>query len=294
MAVISMTGFGRAEGASGGYGWAWEARSVNGRGLDVRTRAPNGFEAYEQIVREAAQKRFKRGSLQIGLNVKRDAAAGAVAINTALVDALIAAGKPYVDAGRAAPPTWDGLLNTRGVLSSDEAGDPAAQRAALDGQLATGLAQALDQLAAARAQEGKALGALLISLIDQIESSAAAARAIAAAGPAAVRERILSRVASLAPDVTVDPQRLAQEAALAATRADVREELDRLGAHAQEARALINGAEPAGRRLEFLAQEFNREANTLGSKSADLALTRIALDLKTAIDQLREQAANVE
>jgi uncharacterized protein (TIGR00255 family) len=295
MGIVSMTGFGRAEGAAGGATWAWEARSVNGRGLDLRIRVPTGFDALEPAVRDAAQKRFKRGSVQVGLSIRRDALAGAVVLNTALVETLIEAGKPFVHTGRVGAPTWDGLLGVRGVLASaEEAGDPGELRAALEGDLTAGLATALDRLAAMRAQEGAALRALLAALLDQIETATDAARALAGTAPAALLERIRARLAALAPEVAIDPQRLAQEAVVAAARADVREELDRLTAHVSEARALIAGADPAGRRLEFLAQEFNREANTLCSKSSELALTRLGLDLKTAIDQLREQAANVE
>jgi len=295
MAVVSMTGFGRAEGAAGGASWVWEARSVNGRGLDVRVRAPTGFDALEPQVREAAQKRFKRGSLQVSLTIKRETAAGAVTLNTALIETLIEAGKTYVHTGRVIAPSWDGLLNVRGVLAgTEDAGDPIELRAALDGDLVAGLAVALDNLARMRAQEGSALGALLGALLGRIEAAAGEARALAAATPAALLERIRTRLAALAPEIVIDPQRLAQEAALAASRADVREELDRLTSHVTEARALLEGPDAAGRRLEFLSQEFNREANTLCSKSSDLALTRLGLDLKTAIDQLREQAANVE
>jgi uncharacterized protein (TIGR00255 family) len=294
MAVVSMTGFGRAEGASGGVTWAWEARSVNGRGLDVRIRVPAGFDALEPFVREAAQKRFKRGSLQIGLNVKREIIPGAVVLNAPLIETLIAAGAPYVAAGRVEAARWDGLLSVRGVLSAEETSDPAELRAALDGDLRAGLNLALDGLAISRAQEGAALEKLVQGLLTQIEVGADQARTLAAAAPAAILERIQTRLAALAPEIAIDPQRLAQEAAVAASRADVREELDRLSAHTQEAHTLLASADAAGRRLEFLAQEFNREANTLCSKSNDLALTRVGLDLKTAIDQLREQAANVE
>ena len=290
-----MTGFGRAEGAAGPVRWAWEARSVNGRGLDVRARLPLGLESLEQAVREAAQKRFKRGAVQINLNVRRDAAAGAAAVNLALLEQLLEAGRPFIEAGRAAPPRWDGLLQTRGVLTGGETEEETPEaRAALERTLLAGVNTALDALAAMRAQEGAALRALLEGLLDRIESLADQARGLAAAQPAAMIGRIETRLAALSPEVRLDPQRLAQEAALAAARADVQEELDRLAAHAQEARALLAGGEAAGRRLDFLAQEFNREANTLCSKSSDLALTRVGLDLKTTIDQLREQAANVE
>jgi uncharacterized protein (TIGR00255 family) len=294
MSVVSMTGFGRAEGVSGATRWIWEARSVNGRGLDVRARLPAGFDAFESAAREAAQKRFRRGSVQVTLTLRREATAAPSAVNTALVEQLLAAGAAHVKTGLVAPPRWDGLLMVRGVLSGDVEDESAEARAALEASLTAGVAAAFDALERTRRQEGASLAATLSALLDRIEHLTIQARTLAAAQPEAMIERLRARVAAAAPDVQVDPQRLAQEAALAAARADVREELDRLAAHAQEARSLLSGAEPAGRRLDFLAQEFNREANTLCSKSSDLALTRLGLDLKTTIDQLREQSANVE
>ena len=290
-----MTGFGRAEGVHAALRWIWEARSVNGRGFDLRTRLPSGFEALEAPARDAAQKLFRRGSIQITLNLRReDRAQAAPAINVALLESYLGAGEPYIAAGRAAPPRWDGLLALRGVLGAESEDEGPESRAALEKALLIGLGEAFEALARTREQEGVKTKAILLGLIERVVALTGQASTLAAAQPAAMVERIRARVAAAAPDVQVDPQRLAQEAAMAAARADVQEELDRLNAHASEARALIEGPEAAGRRLDFLAQEFNREANTLCSKSSDLALTRTGLDLKTAIDQLREQAANVE
>jgi uncharacterized protein (TIGR00255 family) len=296
MAVSGMTGFGRAEGAAAGRRWIWEARSVNGRGLDVKTRTPPGFDALELHVREEAARRFRRGSIQAILTVTRDAEAGAVLIiDHALVSRLVDAGADHVSAGRVAPPRWDGLLQVRGVLASEEAADDLDEaHATLEAAAREGLAAALDALAAARAREGRTLSGILEALITRIETLAGLAKNHAAAAPAALAARLQERLATLAPDVQFDPGRLAQEATLLAAKADVREEIERLSAHAEEARSLILGEAAAGRRLDFLAQEFNREANTLCSKSSDLGLTRIGLDLKTAIDQFREQCANVE
>jgi uncharacterized protein (TIGR00255 family) len=296
MALSGMTGFARAEGVAGGRRWVWETRSVNGRGLDVKVRLPAGFEALEPLVREGAAKRFRRGSLQASLSVARDAEVGASArIDMAFVDRLLDAAAEHLRDGRIERPRLDGLLLVRGVLVSEDAIEDAPQaRAELDAALNEGLGAALDGLVAARAQEGRSLTTTFEGLIGTIEAGAAAARSTAAAAPAALAQRIRDRVAALAPGVQTDPARLAQEAALLAQKADVQEELERLTAHAAEARTLIAGADQAGRRLEFLAQELNREANTLCSKSSDLALTRIGLDLKTAIDQFREQAANAE
>ncbi len=296
MAISGMTGFARAEGAASGRRWVWELRSVNGRGLDVKTRLPMGFEALEPAVREGAAKRFRRGSIQASLNMTRDAdAGGGTRVDVAYVDRLLDATAAHMRDGRIERPRLDGLLQVRGVLVSEDAVEEAPEeRAALEASLATGLAAALDGLVAARDQEGRTLAGVLDGLIASIEAATLSARATAATAPAALAERLQERLAALAPDVRLDPARLAQEAALLAAKADVQEELERLHAHAAEARALIGGPDPAGRRLDFLAQELNREANTLCSKSSDLALTRIGLDLKTAIDQFREQCANAE
>ncbi len=290
-----MTGFGRAEGAHGAIRWIWEARSVNGRGFDLRARLPGGWESLEGPARAAAQKLFKRGSIQISLTLRREERLDAGAtINTALIETYLRAGEPFIAAGRASAPSWDGLLGLRGVLGGDAEDDSPEARAALEKAVLAGLDKALAPLAATRAQEGEKTKTVLLGLIERVGALTGQAGELAAAQPAAVIERIRTRLAAAAPDVQIDPQRLAQEAALAAVRADIREELDRLASHVDEARSLIEGPEAAGRRLDFLAQEFNREANTLCSKSSDLALTRLGLDLKTAIDQMREQAANVE
>lgn len=290
-----MTGFARVEGEHAGLRWAWEAKSVNGRGLDLKLRLPSGFDMLEPQARALAQGRFKRGSLQASLSIARDAgAAPPLKIDHALVELLIAAGQPYVDSGRVAPPRWDGLLTVRGVMQSEESTIDEDARAALEAALLDGLSKVLAGLDEARKAEGRVLAGVFSQLADKLESGIAAARASAASAPAAALERIKQRLAALSPEVSMDPLRVAQEAALAATRADVSEELERLVAHSAELRALLKKPEPAGRRLDFLSQELTREANTLSSKSADLELTRIALDLKTVVDQIKEQAANVE
>ena len=296
MAISGMTGFAHAEGAAAGRRWVWELRSVNGRGLDVKVRLPAGFDALEPLVREGAAKRFKRGSIQAALTLAREGeSGGAIRIDMAFVDRLLATAERHMREGHIDRPRLDGLLQVRGVLVSEDAVEEAPEvRAELDAALAAGLSTALDGLVAARAQEGRALAGVFASLITAIEASTEAARATAATAPAALAARLHERLAALAPEVRLDPARLAQEAAMLAAKADVQEELERLRAHAAEARNLIAGPDPAGRRLDFLAQELNREANTLCSKSSDLALTRIGLDLKTAIDQFREQSANAE
>lgn len=296
MAISGMTGFGRSDGAVAGRRWIWEVRSVNGRGLDLKIRLPNGLEALEPAAREAATQRFKRGSLQATLTIAKEAeAGGGASIDHAFVSKLLDAGARYVTDGRVAASRWDGLLQVRGVIVFEETTEDVAEtRAAVEASAREGIIPAFDALAAARAQEGRVLTGVLEGIVDRVESLTHAAEANAAAAPAALAQRLQERLAALAPDVHLDAARLAQEAALLASKADVREELERLRAHADEARTLIRGAEAAGRRLDFLSQELNREANTLCSKSSDLALTRIGLDLKTAIDQFREQCANAE
>lgn len=296
MTISGMTGFARAEGEHAGQRWVWEVRSVNGRNLDLKLRLPPGFDAIEPPARAAASAAFKRGSLQATLTLARDAAAAApLRIDFALVDRLIDAGEPLVRANKVEPARWDGLLSVRGVLQSEDATELSdEERAALEAALVAGFQQALAGLAQARQAEGRTLAAIFSDAADKLDTLIAAARVTAGAAPQAALERIKQRLEALAPDIKLDPQRVAQEAAIAAMRADVAEELERLTAHAAELRALITKPEPAGRRLDFLSQELTREANTLCSKSADLELTRIGLDLKTVVDQIKEQAANVE
>lgn len=289
-----MTGFARAEGDHAGQRWIWELKSVNGRGLDLKLRTPPGFDALEPAVRAAASAKFKRGSLQATLSVAREAAAtGAVKIDLELAERLIAAGEPFK--GRVAKPRWDGILALRGVLQVEDAFEQSEEeRAAFEAVLTDGFNTALETLAQARRAEGRTLAAFFGDAADRLDRLIAAARASAATAPAAALERIRQRLDGLAPDLKLDPQRVAQEAAIVAARADVQEEMERLAAHAAELRSLITKPEPAGRRLDFLSQELTREANTLCSKSSDLELTRIGLDLKTVVDQIKEQAANVE
>lgn len=292
--ISGMTGFARTDGSGDGVRWTWEVRSVNGRGLDVKARLPAGFETLEGAVRDAAQKRFKRGTIQASLAVKQDAAPQASAkVNLAQIEAYLALGEAYVRAGRATAPRWDGLLALRGATSVEE-GDADEMAARLAAPLMQSLEAAFEALRAARRQEGATLAGVFADLATRIETGVREARALAAAQPGAIRERILQRLSALAPELKLDPQRVAQEAAIAAVRADVQEELERLDAHMRELRTLLASTEPAGRRLDFLAQECAREANTLCAKSQDLALTQIGIDLKTAVDQVKEQAANVE
>lgn len=292
MSLVSMTGFADVQGAAGGVHWRWEVKSVNGRSLDVRLRLPPGLDGLEIRIRALAGAIFRRGNLQIALTLDGDAGAGGVRIDEAALAAAVALAQKLAAEPGLAPARIDGLLALKGVIvSTDEiGGDYKAQEDAL---LAS-LGEAFSALAGSRAAEGEKLATLLGGQIDGIERLTESAGKLAAVQPAALKERLSAQLADLVGEGTVQPDRLAQEVALLAVKADVREELDRLKAHVGEARRLMACGEAVGRKLDFLAQEFNREANTLCSKSSDVALTRIGLDLKALIDQFREQAANVE
>jgi uncharacterized protein (TIGR00255 family) len=298
MALSSMTGFARASGTlPDGSGFVWELRSVNGRGFDLRFRMPPGLDALETPLREAAAQRLKRGNVNAALAVKREEcatprfAADPAALETALRIALdVAARIPG-----APPPRAEALLALPGVLRAEIEPPSEEDEAARHAAIAAGFGEAVENLAAARREEGARLSAILGALLDEIADYREAASREAAAQPLAQRARLAAALAELlGGERRVPEERLAAEVALLASRSDVREELDRLGAHVGAARDLLRAREPIGRKLEFLTQEFGREANTLGAKSASLPLTRLSLDLKAAIERLREQAANVE
>ena len=295
MTISSMTGFARAGGGAGARAWCWEARSVNGRGLDVRLRLPSGHDAIEPQARAAAAERFQRGSLTLSLNLVEAPEGAAWRINEAALDHAVEAVRRLKARLPELTVSADGLLALRGVLETGEAAEGDEERTAREAAMLASLGQALDALRQARREEGRRLQDLLLGQLEAIAGFAAAARATAAAQPEALKSRLRDQVAALLEgSPALSEERLAQEAALLAARADVREELDRLDAQVAAARELIAAGGAVGRRLDFMAQEFNREANTLCSKSSDVALTRVGLELKAAIDQFREQAANVE
>ena len=288
-----MTGFARVEGAEGAWSWAVEARSVNGRNLEVRFRGPPGFDLLEKGVRDGAQARFQRGQVSVGLQAKRAESTVTVSVNVEQMDRYLALLEPLVKSGRAQPPTADGLLALRGVLEAVDTEDDPDVRAAVEQAMATSLLAALDALRASRLSEGAALTPVLNGQVDRIADLVTAAEAVAAGQPAVIRDRFARRLTELAGEAASE-ERIIQEAAAQAVKADVREELDRLAAHVASARGLLVADAAAGRRLDFLTQEFMREANTLCSKSATPALTAIGLDLKAVIEQFREQVQNVE
>jgi uncharacterized protein (TIGR00255 family) len=293
MPISGMTGFGRAEGALGAWTWAVEARSVNGRNLEVRFRGPPGFDGLERAAREGAQARFQRGQLTVGVQAKRSEGAGSVRVNLEQLERYLELGGPLVVAGRVAPPRLDGLLALRGVIEAEDAGlEPEAQ-AELEAAMGASVAAALDGLLVARREEGAALLGVLNGQVERIFEFAGQAQAVAADQPAAIKARFEARLKELAGEAASE-ERIVQEAAAMAVKADVQEELDRLSGHVDAARGLLATDGAVGRRLDFLTQEFMREANTLCSKSQAGALTAVGLDLKATIEQFREQVQNVE
>ncbi|MDK9696738.1 MAG: YicC family protein [Siculibacillus sp.] len=295
MSLHSMTGFSRLDGSACGQRWAWELRSVNGKGLDVRLRLPPGLDRLEIPAKARIAERMARGNVQVTLSLARETGATTLRVNEEMLAAVLAAMNRIAEKIDATAPTLDGILAIKGVLETTEVEDDEATRSALDATLLAALDRSVDGLVAARASEGAAIARVLSGHVDEIERLTAAAEACPARRPEAIRARLAEQVAALMDQVpALDPQRLHQEAALIATRADIREELDRLAAHISEARRLMAAGGAVGRRLDFLAQEFNREVNTLCSKANDRDLTTIGLDLKAVVDQLREQIQNIE
>ncbi len=294
MSTLSgMTGFGRADGALDGWTWSVEARSVNGRNLDVRFRGPNGFDALERLTKSAAQARLGRGQVTVGIQARRaQGDASTLKVNDAVLARYLQLANQLAEEG-ATPPSADGLLALRGVLDADEDADDADGHAAIEAAMAATVEQALEALKASREREGEQLRPVIQDFVARIEALVRLAETEAVAQTEAVRDRFARRMAELVPDAPGLEDRIVLEAAALATKADVREELDRLTAHVASARALLDQP-PAGRTLDFPMQEFMREANTLCSKSATTALTAVGLDLKAVIEQLREQVQNVE
>ena len=292
-AFSGMTGFGRADGALDGWTWAVEARSVNGRNLEVRFRGPNGFDNLERLAKAATQTRLARGQVTLGVQARRAEGDGpTLRVNEAVLARYLTLANQLAEEG-ATPPSADGLLALRGVIDADEEVDDPEGRAAVEAAMVATIEQALDALKVSREREGSQLLPVITDFVGRIEGLVVSAETEAVAQTEAVRERFARRMSELAPDAPGLQDRIMLEAAALATRADVREELDRLTAHIASARTLLQQP-PSGRKLDFLMQEFMREANTLCSKSATTTLTAVGLDLKAVIEQLREQVQNVE
>ena len=293
MALNSMTGFARVDARDDGLYVLWELRSVNGKSLDLRFRLPSGYERIEPLARQSIQKRLSRGSVQATLTVTGTATAVQPVVNEPFLEALAVLSRRLEERHGAAPATADGLLAIKGVLELPDPNEAEEARARIEATVVRALDAAVDALAQSRAVEGRAIGRVLSSQVDAIEVLTARAEADPSRDPAVIRSRLAEQV-SLLLGTGLDEARLHQEAAILATKADIREEIDRLKTHIASARAMLAEGGPAGRKLDFLGQEFNRESNTLCSKSNAGSVTAIGLELKAVVDQFREQVQNLE
>lgn len=290
-----MTGFARTTGGDRTLSWAWEVKSVNGKGLDMRSRLPPGFEALEPVLRKALQGSFARGNFQVALTAKRADLTTKITVNQEILDQLIGLAEELRERIGAEPPRIEGLLALKGVLDAGEEEEPTEVVEARHAAMKSDLDACLAALAQMRGEEGERLAGMVETLLDEIEEASGAAKSCAALQPDALRQRLdLQLQELLSGKNQLSEDRLHQEVAILAAKADVREELDRLVAHISAAREHLSRGGAVGRKLDFLCQEFNREANTLCSKSSDVELTRIGLSLKSAIDQMREQVQNIE
>ena len=296
MALQSMTGFARSEGTSGRYRWAWELRSVNGKGLDIRMRLPQGMEGLEPEIRHLLSQYLTRGNVQVGLTVQISENRVEAVVNRDALDALLKLrddlGDGLVDP---APIRLDALLSIRGLVEFKEASDDPEAIASRDADILAGLERAVHSLSEMRRIEGDALCRLLSDQVSHIEDLARTVEADPSRQPDEIARRLESQLnALIGAAATLDRDRLHAEVALLATRADLREEIDRLKAHVAAARDLLAIGGPVGRKLDFIAQEFNRESNTICSKSNAVAVTSAGIELKVVIDQFREQVQNLE
>ena len=296
MTLSSMTGFARGQGAAGGYVWNWEIKSVTAKGLDVRFRLPPGWDAIEGPVRKAATDALGRGTVYGNLTVERKGVQPTVRINEPVLNAVIATldmlDNKIVGANR---PTLDGILALKGVMEIVEEDESEGDRRAAEAAIIAGFDKTLADLVAMRRAEGATLGRLLAARIDEIGALAARAEAAPGRKAEAIKARLAEQVATLlSASQRFDSDRLHQEAILLASKADIREELDRLASHGEQVRKMLADGGAVGRKLDFLAQELNRESNTLTAKANDVELTNIGLELKSTVEQFREQVQNLE
>ncbi|KQW23256.1 hypothetical protein ASC80_08230 [Afipia sp. Root123D2] len=295
MALSSMTGFARSHGTSGPYSFEWELKSVNAKGLDFRMRLPPGWDEVEPVARKRATEVLSRGTVYANLTVKRTGIVSSVRINEEILASILSVASDLSKKISAAPPSVDGLLAVKGVIEVAEPESDEAEIQAAKVAVAATFEQALHSLVDMRKREGTSLKQILVQRIDEIERLAGRAEAAPGRKPEAIRARLAEQIATLleASD-RFDSERLNQEALMMATRADIREELDRIASHVMQARELLGKGGAIGRRLDFLAQEFNREVNTCCSKSNDLELTNTGLEMKNVVEQFREQVQNLE
>ena len=295
MVLSSMTGFARSHGASGPYTFEWELKSVNAKGLDLRLRLPPGWDELEAFAKKRVAEVLSRGTIYVNFNVKRANALSTVRVNEDVLASIVRVAGTLAGKIDAVAPSVDGLLAIKGVIEvvepePDEAEDKAAKDAA-----SAAFDQALAHLLDMRRREGAALGQILLQRMGEIEQLAKKAEASPGRKPEAVKARLAEQIAALLETSDrFDPDRLNQEALLIAAKADIREELDRIASHVVQAREMIGKGGPVGRRLDFLAQEFNREVNTCCSKSNDIELTNTGLEMKNVVEQFREQVQNLE
>jgi uncharacterized protein (TIGR00255 family) len=294
MTLSSMTGFSRSEGVAGAYAWSWELKSVNGKGLELRLRTPPGWDAVEVPVRGQA-KALSRGTVHANLSVRREGVAPQVRINEPVLEAVLETMRQIGLRIDARAPSMDGILAIKGVVEVTDDAEDESERQAAQTAAVEGFAHALSALVAMRRTEGEALERILMQRLDEIAALTQRADALPARQPEAIKAKLAEQIALLLETPgRFDTDRLHQEAILIATKVDIREELDRLLAHIDQARKLLTEGGAVGRRLDFLSQEFNREVNTLCSKSNDVALTTIGLELKNVVEQFREQVQNLE
>ncbi len=295
MALSSMTGFARAHGVAGAYVWSWEIKSVNAKGLDVRLRLPPGWDAVEVPVRKRAAETLSRGTVYANLTVERKGVVPTVRVNEQVLAAVLSTLKGLSGRLDAAPASLDGILALKGVMEVTEEDESEEARAGAEAAVVSGFDRTLADLVVMRAEEGKTLGRLLGERLDEIAALAARAERAPGRKPEAIKARLNEQVtALLSTSQRFDSDRLHQEAIMLATKADIREELDRLASHVAQAQKLLVEGGAVGRRLDFLAQELHRESNTLTAKANDVELTKIGLELKTVVEQFREQVQNLE
>lgn len=295
MSISSMTGFGRATGQEQSFCWTWEVKSVNAKGLDVRVRVPGLVDGLDVAARQKISSQVERGSVTATLSLSRQPGHETIVVKESALEELVALSARLSTKSGVSPAGVAGLLSVGGIVDVRDAQLDEADLAGLKEELMAGLDGAIDALSASRRIEGKGLAKVLLLQLDKIADATRRAAAHEGATATAIRDRLMAKIEELMDsEKAPDQERMAQEIALLAVKADIREEIDRLGLHVESARALLGQDEAIGRRLEFIAQELVREANTLCSKSAHMELTNIGLELKTAIDRFREQLQNVE